>query len=1241
MRVAVLVLAGITGGHEDFLAHQRGFAGHGHDAGIIRGGEGHVGLTIVGSYSEFGLGVGLSGGDSHLEGSGLADADALLAFHEGDADGGLRVHHGDVAHGGLAGGHRSGGDFQLLDSLKLADLQDAGGGADGGAGALGPVHALHAPTHGLVVAVLHGGDEGGLLARLQLADGLDDGHDRGQIAGGVVRRGLNGSGSAVSLAFHGGGGRHQQLQTGLFVRVDRHDAVLVDLGLIGGAVGQRPAPRQAVLIAGEAGQQGGADHVLLAGAHGHAVAVGVNFRLGRGGDGVKGCGHGGGMVAGLVVFRADRAGNGEQALTAVGEGVLRSGGQADDGLVDLIGLEDRNSIALFILPGHGSLILGTIADSRHRGLALFGGGHAIDAEVVHFLRGGQLAKVDGHSVAHQRTGHGGLAIHIGGADGAQTVAAGQAGEVHHGLVALAGAEGAVVRQAGRPGDVGAVGHSVGLARSVLPDGGVVVQLEHRALAHLGGDGGSQRHVDRIAARNGGLGRKGLFIIVDDIAAGGFYLGDDLLASIAGGDGVAGGSGSRLLAADGPRVLHAAGGRRFRRVDLHRDRLAHLRLAADVLLGAFVIEVDAGNILVLQYSAGSSAGGGRAVVLQRDADLLAHIVGGDGVGIIRAALGHGADLPQIQAVCLGQILRVGHRGDHVAHHRLRHGEGHAVQGVLAVHRAGDGAGHHAAVDTLTIGADIDRLADMLVFHRIGVAPAALDRLVLAGNIPVVQHGVGSPGLCRFGSGGQGHAHHRSIAVQRHLGQVDHLHRLAGSAFHRTGALVRAGGLHGDDLAHIKGGRRIGSAGAHLDAVHIPDIAGGGAAGGHGSGDRLTHHGEGRAQFDFFQFQRVGDLGGHIAGGLAGKIAGAGGVDLDLLAGIGSLHHIGGFLALFHTGNAPAIGDGRGGRRNDGLQNVTRQRRGMVGDGVDNHHASNLAFLGHRLGQDADLLPRPLAGAGHFHADLMARIGGGGGVRRSGAQLGAAHLVPVPLIGHRGLRRRNGRQQGIAHQRILIIELHLGQGAVGNGGGSGRRRGQGDELGHHIAHAGADHDPGPLALVAQNGQRRAIAVQAQTAAVRRGAQPRAQAVARIHGSGAQRRSAGRAAAAAGNQELAHHVAAERARLNARPDSSLLQHGNDRAGRQRGLAGIAGAGAKAQTHPVLVAALHGRIAGLCQRGAHGRHGQQNRSQQQCDDDLLHSPYPSINSVSRRSNRQARLVYCDNPLQMIPDSLQFVNRL
>ena len=193
MLLAVLVLAGIAGGHEDFLAHQRRFAGHGHGAGIIRGGEGHVGLAIVGSYSEFGLGIGFAGGNRDLEGSGLADADALLAFHEGDADGGLRIHHGDVAHGGLAGGHRSGGDFQLLDSLKLADLQDTSGGADGGAGALGSVHAFHAPTHGLVVAVLHGGDEGGLLARLQLADGLDDGHDRGQIAGGVVRRGLNGS----------------------------------------------------------------------------------------------------------------------------------------------------------------------------------------------------------------------------------------------------------------------------------------------------------------------------------------------------------------------------------------------------------------------------------------------------------------------------------------------------------------------------------------------------------------------------------------------------------------------------------------------------------------------------------------------------------------------------------------------------------------------------------------------------------------------------------------------------------------------------------------------------------------------------------------------------------------------------------------------------------------------------------------------------------------------------------------
>ena len=315
--------------------------------------------------------------------------------------------------------------------------------------------------------------------------------------------------------------------------------------------------------------------------------------------------------------------------------------------------------------------------------------------------------------------------------------------------------------------------------------------------------------------------------------------------------------------------------------------------------------------------------------------------------------------------------------------------------------------------------------------------------------------------------------------------------------------------------------------------------------------------------------------------------------------------------------------------------------MVGVGVDDHHAGNLAFLGHRLGQDADLLPRPLAVAGHLQADLVAHVGGGGGIGRSGAQLGAAHFVPIPLVVHRGLCGRDRRRQGIAHQRILIIELHLGQGAVGNGRGFGRRRGQGDELGHHIAHAGADHDPGPFALVAQNGQRRAIAVQAQTAAVGRGAQPRAQTVARIHGSGAQRRSAGRIAAVAGNQELAHHVAGERARLNARPDSSLLQHGNDRAGRQRGLAGIAGAGAKAQTHPVLVAALHGRIAGLCQRGAHGRHGQQNRSQQQCDDDLLHSPYPSINSVSRRSNRQTRLVYCDNPLQMIPDSLQFVNRL
>ena len=160
------------------------------------------------------------------------------------------------------------------------------------------------------------------------------------------------------------------------------------------------------------------------------------------------------MIAGLLVYRAGRAGHGEQALAAVGEGVLRSGGQADDGLVDLIGLEDRNSIALFILPGHGALVLRTIADSRHRGLALLGSGHAVDAEVVHLLLVGQGAELQRDCVAHRRGAHRRASVHILHADRAQTVAAGHAGEVHHGLVVDAGAEGSVVRQAGRPGDGG-------------------------------------------------------------------------------------------------------------------------------------------------------------------------------------------------------------------------------------------------------------------------------------------------------------------------------------------------------------------------------------------------------------------------------------------------------------------------------------------------------------------------------------------------------------------------------------------------------------------------------------------------------------------------------------------------------------------------------------------------------------------------------------------------------------------
>ena len=678
----------------------------------------------------------------------------------------------------------------------------------------------------------------------------------------------------------------------------------------------------------------------------------------------------------------------------------------------------------------------------------------------------------------------------------------------------------------------------------------------------------------------------------------------------------------------PLVCYEARLRSRGRSDFRRNRLPHLRLVTDVLLSGFIIEVSARDFLFLQHLIGRGAGHSRAVVLQRYADLLAHIVGLDGIGGIGAALGHGADLPQVQAFRRRQVLRVGHSGDLIAHHRVGHAEGDGVQGELAVHRAGDGASHHAAVDALAIGANVDGLAGMLRFDLEGIVPALLDGFILTGNIPVVQHGISRHSLGRLGGRGQRHAHGRGHAVHGDPGQIRHLHGLAGVAFHRTGALVGARGLHGDRLAHVKGSGRIGRAGAHLDAVHIPDVAGGGAAGRHRGADSLSHHGEGRAQLHFLQGQRIRNGRGHVAGSPAGKIAGAGGIDLNLLIGIGSLHHIGRFGALFHTGHSPAVGSSRGGRRNHSLQNVACQRRDMIGVGIDDHHAGDLALLGHRLRQHADLLLRPLAGAGHFHADLMARIGGGGGISGGGAQLFAAHAVPIPLVGYRGMGGRNGGQQGITHQRILIIEFHLGQSAVGNGGGSGRRRGQGDVLGHHIAHAGADHHTGPFALIAQNGQRRSVAVQAQTATVGRGAQPGAQAVAREHGSAAQRRRAGRAAAAAGNQELAHHVAAERARLNAGPDGSLFQHGNNRTGRQRGLAGIVGAGTKAQTHPVLVAALHGRIAGLCQRGAHGRHGQQNRSQQQCDDDLLHSPYPSITAYrGGRTDRPAlytAIIHC-----------------
>ena len=939
------------------------------------------------------------------------------------------------------------------------------------------------------------------------------------------------------------------------------------------------------------------------------------------------------MVAGLVVFRAGRAGHGEQALAAIGEGILRAGGQADDGLVDLVGLEDRYGMAAFILPLHGAVELGVPGNRRHRGLALLGGGYAIDAEVVHLLRVGQGAELQRDGVAHGRGAHRRASVHILHADRPQTEAAGQAGEVHHGLVAHAGAEGAVVRQAGRPGDGGAVGHGVFLAGSVLPDGGVVVELQHRALPHLGDDSIGQGYVDFVAACDGCARRKVLIFVIDGVVALRFYLDSQQPARIGGGHHIAGGSADRGLGLvvgfrPGPRILDLGGLRSRDRVDLNRNRLAHLRRAADVLLRGFVIKVDAGNQLALQHSGGSGAGHSRAVVLQRYADLLAHIVGLDGIGGIGAALGHGADLPQVQAFRRRQVLRVGLGGNHVAHHGVGHAEGDGVQGELAVHRAGDGASHHAAVDALAIGANVDGLAGMLRFDLEGIVPALLDGFILAGNIPVVQHGISRHSLDRLGGRGQRHAHGRGHAVHSDPGQIRHLHGLAGVAFHRTGALVGARGLHGDRLAHVKGSRRIGRAGAHLDTVHIPDVAGSGAAGRHGGADSLSHHGEGRAQLHFLQGQRIRNGRGHVAGSPAGKIAGAGGIDLNLLVGIGSLHHIGRFGALFHTGHSPAVGSSRGGRRNHSLQNVACQRRGMIGVGIDDHHAGDLALLGHRLRQHADLLLRPLAGAGHFHADLVAHVGGGGGVSRSGAQLGAAHLVPVPLIGHRGLRRRNGRQQGIAHQRILIIELHLGQSAVGNGGGSGRRRGQSDVLAHHIAHAGADHHTGPFALIAQNGQRRSVAVQAQTAAVGRGAQPGALAVARVYGSAAQRRRAGRAAAAAGNQELAHHVAAERARLNAGPDGSLFQHGDNRTGRQRGLAGIVGAGAKAQTHPVLVAALHGRIAGLCQRGAHGRHGQQNRSQQQCDDDLLHSPYPSITAYrGGRTDRPAlytAIIHC-----------------